>query len=131
MSKYDLCFCACRRHSPAVSFSSSGGDRIHHHSVQFHVQLELRGRNEQTPDSHHRHPGNQRVSRAAATYVAPFVGPFVGRALFLTEDVFVSQRSGFRAPLLRSQDLRLPGPRPQGRRGQHPQTARNGRHKEQ
>ena len=54
VSPNDVTHCQCR-------FPLSGGDRIYHNLVQLHVQLELRGWNEQTPNSHHRHSGNQRV----------------------------------------------------------------------
>lgn len=42
--------------------SWAGGDRVHHHPVQLHVQQQLRGRNEQEAHPHHHHPGDKRVS---------------------------------------------------------------------
>lgn len=49
------------RSAPALP-SRAGGDRVHHHPVQLHVQQQLRGRHEQEAHPHHHHPGDQRVS---------------------------------------------------------------------
>lgn len=52
------------RSAPALP-SRAGGDRVHHHPVQLHVQQQLRWRDEPPPDPHHCDPGNQRVSCAS------------------------------------------------------------------
>lgn len=53
--------CHDSRSVPALP-SRAGGDRVHHHPVQLHVQQQLRGRNEQEAHPHHHHPGDERVS---------------------------------------------------------------------
>ncbi|XP_045884060.1 tumor protein p73 isoform X1 [Meles meles] len=53
------------RHGPTERHGSlrapAGGDRIHHHPVQLHVQQQLCGGHEPAAHPHHHHPGDPRV----------------------------------------------------------------------
>lgn len=78
--------------TPTCCPPSSGGDRIHHDTIQFHVQLELCGRNESTPHSHHCHSGNQRVRDVLTLSVIAYF--FCCGLFFLTEWVSLTSPSG-------------------------------------
>lgn len=72
----------------------SGGDRIYHDIVQLYVQLELRGWDESAPNSHHCHPGNQRVRDTLTLSDCPFSSSSSSGGLFLTRCVSLSPTSG-------------------------------------
>lgn len=72
----------------------TGWDRIYHDSVQLHVQLELRGWNEQTPNPHHRHSGDQRVRDTLTLSDCLSSSSSSSDGLFLTCCVSLSSPSG-------------------------------------
>lgn len=50
---------------PSPCFPCVGGDGIHHHPVQLHVQQQLCGGHEPATHPHHHHPGDPGVSLSA------------------------------------------------------------------